>query len=403
MSAYRSEPAAWPALPQQRNAAIDALRGLTFVVMVWVNELAGVSDISHWWKHMPAHADAMSFPDIVFPAFLFIVGLSIPFALQRRLQAGDGPLPLARHIGERTLALVLMGLFMVNAESGHHAESMALPIAGWSLLFFAAVVLVWGDWRGGSTLLRAALRAAGWALLLALALLYRGGPEGRDGLAPQWWGILGLIGWAYALACVLYLAARGRLGVLIALTAACTAFVVLDRLGPGGPVARALLGQSAHAAHASIVLCGVVCALILHDERRAAPPQRRLLDALAWALLLLIAGLALRPAFGISKIHATPSWCLLCAAICVLLYLALHALVQAGRGGWMRLVEPAASNPLVTYLLPYVILAAMTLLGLSWPAAWRTGLGGMLAMAVYAALIVAAAGAIGRAGLRIRL
>ena len=51
-----------------------------------VNELAGVHDIPQWMRHMPKDADTMSFVDVVFPGFLFIVGMSIPFAINRRLK-----------------------------------------------------------------------------------------------------------------------------------------------------------------------------------------------------------------------------------------------------------------------------------------------------------------------------
>ncbi len=72
-------------LKNQRVISIDAFRGITFLIMIIVNELASVSGISVWLKHMPADADAMSLPDIVFPAFLFIVGMSIPFGINHRI------------------------------------------------------------------------------------------------------------------------------------------------------------------------------------------------------------------------------------------------------------------------------------------------------------------------------
>ena len=45
-------------------------------MMVFVNDLAGVSDIPAWMKHVAADADSMTFVDVVFPAFLFIVGMA---------------------------------------------------------------------------------------------------------------------------------------------------------------------------------------------------------------------------------------------------------------------------------------------------------------------------------------
>ena len=55
-----------------------------------------------------------------------------------------------------------------------------------------------------------ALRLAGVALIVLLAFLYRGGSDGRAWMTPQWWGILGLIGWAYFFSCEFYLLSRGR-------------------------------------------------------------------------------------------------------------------------------------------------------------------------------------------------
>ncbi|HRN54965.1 MAG TPA: DUF5009 domain-containing protein, partial [Agriterribacter sp.] len=108
-----------PSLQPQRILSIDAFRGITILVMVFVNELAGVRDIPWWMKHVHADADAMTFVDVVFPAFLFIVGMSVPFALNNRIQKGDSFPRLQWHIVWRTLGLLVMGVFMVNGEGGY--------------------------------------------------------------------------------------------------------------------------------------------------------------------------------------------------------------------------------------------------------------------------------------------
>ena len=69
-----------------RILSIDIFRGLTIFLMVFVNDLAGVSDIPAWMKHVPADFDGMTFVDVVFPAFLFIVGMAVPFAVKNRLE-----------------------------------------------------------------------------------------------------------------------------------------------------------------------------------------------------------------------------------------------------------------------------------------------------------------------------
>ncbi len=73
----------------QRILSIDVLRGLTILVMVFVNDISGVTGTPAWLKHIePSDADGMTFVDAVFPVFLFIVGMSIPLAIGGRLKKG---------------------------------------------------------------------------------------------------------------------------------------------------------------------------------------------------------------------------------------------------------------------------------------------------------------------------
>jgi heparan-alpha-glucosaminide N-acetyltransferase len=83
----------------ERIISIDVLRGLTILIMIFVNDVAGVTGIPAWMKHIePPEADGMTFVDVVFPAFLFIVGMSIPFALGKRLQNGESWLRMESQI-----------------------------------------------------------------------------------------------------------------------------------------------------------------------------------------------------------------------------------------------------------------------------------------------------------------
>ena len=77
-----------------RVLSIDVFRGIIIFTMVFVNELAGIADVPQWMKHLPANVDGMTFVDLVFPAFLFIVGMSIPFAIQARTNKGDSALEI---------------------------------------------------------------------------------------------------------------------------------------------------------------------------------------------------------------------------------------------------------------------------------------------------------------------
>jgi predicted acyltransferase len=387
-----------------RILAIDAFRGITFLVMIFVNELGGVSGISPWLKHMPADADAMSFPDVVFPAFLFIVGMSIPFAIQARLAKGDGPWGVQWHIVYRAFALIVLGFFMVNAEEGFNAALMPISIHAWSLLFYLAVFLVWGVLKFESVMLTRALRGLGVVLMVVLAMLYRGGPDGHEWMKPQWWGILGLIGWAYFYSSEFYLLSRGRLAVVLAMLVACVVYYAAAHSGGLASSMAWFYSQEPHAAHSQIVLAGVACTLIFFDVTRPDSNRRRFTEALVFALVLAVVAFWLRPYFKISKIYATPSWCLYCAAICVVVFALLYWLVDVrGRDGWTRLIDPAASNPLVTYLLPFIVLSALTLIGLDTPEVMHSGWPGILWAAAYACLIVGLVALLSRRGLALKI
>jgi hypothetical protein len=78
-----------------RITPIDALRGWVMFSMIFVNDLAGAGKIvPDWMVHFSDRhkgGSGMTFVDLVFPAFLFIVGMSIPFALGSRMQKGEPP------------------------------------------------------------------------------------------------------------------------------------------------------------------------------------------------------------------------------------------------------------------------------------------------------------------------
>ncbi|WP_349741761.1 DUF5009 domain-containing protein [Roseateles cavernae] len=393
-----------PVLRVGRIASIDVMRALTVLLMITVNEWHPVQGLPDWMKHYPADADAMSFVDMVFPAFLFIVGMSIPFALQQRAARGDSFGRQVAHVVQRGLGLVLIGVFMVNAESGFNADRMLLPIAAWALLSYLAAFWLWGGWRGQG--LGRVWRCAGVLLFVGLALAYRGGPGGEQGMSPQWWGILGLIGWAYLGACLVYLLAA-RLGEraaagLLAGIALCLGYYLLGQRPDPGPGLALLLSQGGQASHIAIVLSGCLCALIYFQTGTSA--RRALLLALLLAFAAAWLATWLRPDYKISKIHATPSWALYSVAACVLIYALLHGLTRAGtRPLWPALLGPVAAHPLLAYLLPFVLGWLMQLLGLQGPALLNQGLPGLLWAPLFALLIAVAVRWLDARGISLRI
>ena len=151
-----------------RVASIDVFRGLTLLTMIFVNDVGGKAGVPTWMKHAPTGADTMTFVDVVFPAFLFIAGMSIPFALGRRIAKGESLLRLAGHVLKRTAGLLIVGVYMVNT---YRFDKQAMPISThlWSLLMFFGVILVWNQYPRSAEARRTlygVLRLVGVALLL---------------------------------------------------------------------------------------------------------------------------------------------------------------------------------------------------------------------------------------------
>ena len=367
-------------LPRQRIVSIDAFRGLTILVMVFVNQLGGVSGVPQWARHMKADADAMSFVDVVFPAFLFIVGMSIPFALAQRQARGDDGATLQRHVLARTLGLVVLGLFMVNAEEGFNPAQMPFDIGVWSLGLYLCTWLVWGVYGSTEAGGRNTWRAVGVLGFLVLACAYRGGSDGKAWMTHQWWGILGLIGWSYLISASVYLACRARIWALLAATAACIGCYALCHAFPAEAYPRwaDLADCGGLVCETSLTLLGVVTALVFFGRSAEHSPRRRFGLAVALIVACGVAGALLRPAYTISKIYASPTWCLYSAAICIALFAALHAIVELrGRARWVRWLAPVAAQPLVAYLIPFVVVGIEDAFGVGFPDVLNHGLAGV--------------------------
>jgi predicted acyltransferase len=388
-------PADLPLLPRQRIIAIDALRGLTFFVMLFVNCLAGADGVPYGLQHFAADVDGMSLADIVFPAFLFVVGTSIPFGLNHRLAIAGGMPQTLRQVAARAFGLIVIGFYMVNTEDGFNEAAMGMSIALWALCLYAAVLMVWGPLSGKTGKV---VRVAGVMVLIALALVYRSGADGQGWMTPAWWGILGCIGWAYLVASLVYLAGRGRLAVLIVAAIACVAwFIASDRLGGNGVIAM-------HATHTSIVLCGAICVLLFFDGRRGAAGSARIRAGVVLTAVLALAAWLLHHAYPISKIGATPPWALYCAAICCGVFVLLYYVIEQRRiTRWTALVQPAAANPLVTYLLPMVLVTAMRYLHLQWWPALTHGVGAIAFSLLFAVAMLAVVAVLNRYNITLKL
>lgn len=339
-------------LYNQRIISIDALRGITIFVMIFVNELASIKNVPQWMKHMPADADAMTFVDVVFPAFLFIVGMSIPFAFNARLLKGDSCRIIWTHTLKRALALIIIGVYMVNAEYGYDASKMIITPAFWGLLAYAMPIPIWNKYaKDFPVWIKNTLQYGGMVVLIALYFLYIQ-DNGEIGMTPKWWGILGLIGWAYLFTVVYYWLVSGKLWTMILFLIVC---VVANSINLTEGIIKLPWFSfiAGHLTHASVVTAGVVISLLFFD-RKIVPKINW--AVIGFAVLFFVTAYFLRPYYGISKIKGTPSWTMFSAAICTVLFYFLYWLMEIKKQTkWSDFFMPAAANPLLIYILPGVI------------------------------------------------
>lgn len=396
-----------PLEPGGRFASIDAFRGLTILIMVFVNDVAGVKGIPGWMKHAGTFDDTMTFVDVVFPAFLFIVGMSIPFALSRRIERGASFPSLLLHIFMRTLGLLIVGVFMVNMPADSAATGMDAYL--WKLLVFICVIVVWNQYPRSWKWFGYCAKVIGLAGLAYLAYRYRGKADGNIvWMRTQWWGILGLIGWAYLVAASLWLILRKQIAGLMGMLGMLTALFIGAQSGAFKPIAR--LSEyidigSTLGSQPSITVAGIIVSMLFFANSPATTGRARLRWILTFAAGLTIAGFWLRPLYGISKNMATPAWCLICSAISCVIFALLYWIMDLHYWRrWAAFLRPAGENPLLAYILPSIIGSILHL----WPSnplpkCASAGTAGIACSAGFAFIVLGITWLLGKLGVRLRL
>ena len=389
-------------MTSNRLKSIDILRALTMLLMIFVNDLWSLSDIPGWLEHKGAHEDGMGLADVVFPAFLLIVGLSIPHAIRARFKRGDSRGQVLKHILERTLALLIMGVFMVNLEN-IDSDQLLFSRYVWQILMTLAFFLIWNVYRGPvfGKFSPWILKSLGWAILIFLAIIYRGAGEGEyHWMRFHWWGILGLIGWGYLVSALIYLWLGNKPG-WIALALLVLFLLNINEFKTPLPFSLKLVVSASN--HA-LVLCGVLVTSVMIRLQKLERMHLMVPFLIAFAAILMAFGYLSRPVWGISKILATPSWTAICAGITALSFAAMYLLAdKAGWFRWANIIEPAGSMTLTCYLIPYYVYAFRALSGITLPETLTTGSIGILKSILFAILIIQLTGLLGKMKIKLKI
>jgi len=350
--------------PVKRILTIDIMRGLTLFLMLFVNDLY-MKNVPWWLGHTDAGFDGMGLADWVFPGFLFMVGMAVPFAVQSRLKKGDSYRHLVLHIITRTISLLIIGVLMLNV-SRLNPQLTGIDRNLWAILMYVSVFLIWNRYKNIPRKVVYGLKGLGIAGLIVLVFIFKSGTSEDPGwLATDWWGILGLIGWGYFATALVYLVAKENLlktGLFWLLFLALNIFSqlgMLNFLQFLKPAFGVLIGGNTPL----LVVSGLFFSLIL--RKTGSERWKKFVTAgTLLGVIMLIAGFVLRNWFIISKIKATPSWGLICTGISILLFVLLFLILDVwGKNRWSAVFKPAGQNSLTTYLAPDIIYYSVWITG----------------------------------------
>jgi heparan-alpha-glucosaminide N-acetyltransferase len=315
-----------------RILSIDIFRGITILVMVFVNDVASVKGLPWWTYHIGQGEQGITFVDVVFPAFLFIVGMAIPLAIKKRKSEGVSKGNLLYHMTIRSLSLVAIGLLIMNGREVDPSVT-GISYTAWNVLMFIGVILAWNIYpksEGSKKILFTALKWTGLAMLIVLLAIYRRDVDGEI----RWinlknWAILGGIGWAYLSVTLIYFITKGKFKWL------AISFMLLVMLNVGYKAGYVDFLQGiprfiwpiSSGSLASITMAGVLLSKIFLGKSVADSIKSKYIWGIPYTILLLLAGWLLMP-FGLAKMGSTPSWCLYSAGICMIIFMILYWMVD---------------------------------------------------------------------------
>jgi heparan-alpha-glucosaminide N-acetyltransferase len=387
-----------------RIASIDILRALTMVLMIFVNDLWSLTNIPVWLLHTTADQDGMGLSDVIFPAFLFIVGMSIPFAINNRRKKGDDNRQIVLHILMRGAALLIMGVFLVNGEN-INAAATGMHRLLYNTLCCASFILIWNAYpTSAKPALVWVARAAGMITLLMLAFQVRGG-EQAIGFTTYWWGILGLIGWSYLVCSIIYAFLGNSLTAIIA---SWILMLVLSMSAKAGLISFGffsfMMDPLSNGALPFLTMGGIIISLLYLHFRKQNADRKMLILFAGIAAFLFVAGFYTNRFWNIAKLGATPPWILLCSGITIVAFIGIYWLADIkGKAHRFDLIKPAGTNTLLCYLIPYFSYAAVSLAGIHWPVFMLDGIVGLIKSFLFALLCVFIAGWLGKRGVQLKL
>ena len=349
-----------------RIGAIDILKGVSIILILFLNVMF-LSNQPLWpsGKETPEIAGILA--GILFPSLIFLIGMTIPFSITKRINEGLKGNEIMRHIIGRSVIMITVGVLMVNTS---RVDPLATGLNKylWSILLFAAIFLTWNRYpeKENNFFTTSGLRLIGLTSLVFLIFRFRSGTlENNGSLIPGWWELPGLAGWAYLVACLTYMAFRNSIAGTFAVWAFFLAMNILSWLNLTAFLdpARPYFGVILNGYIPVIILTGQLAVILLkkypHNELRK-PMILIMLSGVA----LTASGIFLLKSVFTEGIFGNPAWALISSGITTLLFIGLCWLDEGMKLLNPALIlKPAGINMFTLYILEFLLFNLVSLTG----------------------------------------
>ncbi|MHB1035116.1 MAG: acyltransferase family protein [Pirellulales bacterium] len=191
-----------PIPPTQRLVSLDAYRGLIMLMMASAGFGLGAvakhfpdCQVWQWAKFQTGHCEwvGCSVWDLIQPAFMFMVGVAVPYSYSRRQQEGQSSLRLLGHAGWRAFVLVLLAIFLISPWSRQTVFSFSTVLAQIGL-GYVFVVLLRGRGVAVQSAVAVAILVGYWALFALWPLPPAPFDRAAVGVPADWFNEYGLSG-----------------------------------------------------------------------------------------------------------------------------------------------------------------------------------------------------------------
>jgi len=383
-----------------RIASIDVFRALIMFLMIFVNDLPWCKNVPHMLEHALPGEDMLGFADIILPAFLFIVGMAIPFAFENRKAKGETDIKIYWHVIVRSFALIIIGVLIANRRL-INPELSGYDINVYSLIIMAAFFLIWNIYPSEKLIFKI-LRWTGILILIFIIWTFRSTGEGINYIEPSW-GILGIIGWSYLFCSGIYLISKKNLWVILGFCFLYYLATILntENLIPlNNEAIKVLIG---HSVAYAFTISGLAISLIF--KKIQGEKQKNIFSVLAAiGVGMLISGFISHNFWIISKISGTPPWMFLSIGISILLFLAIYYFVDVlGKEKWFNIIKPAGTATLTCYMLPYIYYSIRNMTGNYLPDSLYDGFLGVMKCLVFALFIIGLTALLGKLRVKLKL